>query len=91
MWNKQDNNKTDGALGQQPRHFYNPRYENAQSRKAPEPVRATLYWNPALAVESCGEAAFDFFTSDHKSDATIVVEGFTKDGIPISIKGIVKR
>ncbi len=76
---------------QQPRRFYNPRYEDARSRKAPEPVRATLYWNPSLPVEAGQPATFDFYTSDHKADATVIVEGFTKDGIPLSIKGKLNR
>ena len=76
---------------QQERHFYNPRYEDARSRKAPEPVRATLYWNPALEPEPAGATAFDFYTSDHKASATIVVEGFTDEGIPLSIKKKLER
>jgi hypothetical protein len=86
------NVSTGKPLGwQQPRHFYNPRYEDARSRKAPEPVRATLYWNPDLLVDEEGKTTFDFYTSDHKADATVILEGFTKDGVPVSIKGKVKR
>ena len=86
------NVSTGKPLGwQQPKHFYNPRYEDARSRKAYEPLRATLYWNPSLPVESGETARFDFYTSDHKADATVIIEGFTKDGIPLSIKGKVKR
>ena len=86
------NVSTGKPLGwQQPRHFYNPRYEDARSRKAPEMVRATLYWNPSLVVEPGEEARFDFYTSDHKADATVIVEGFTKDGVPLSVKGKIRR
>ena len=76
---------------QQPRHFYNPRYEDARSRKAPEPVRATLYWNPALLSEPGTPTVFDFYTSDHKSPATLILEGFSADGTPLSIKKQVER
>ena len=86
------NVSTGKPLGwQQPRHFYNPRYEDSRSRKEPEPVRATLYWNPDLLAEPGQETRFDFYTSDHKADATVVIEGFTKDGVPLSIKGKVNR
>lgn len=86
------NVSTGKPLGwQQPRHFYNPRYEDVRSRKAPEPVRPTLYWNPALLSEPGEETRFDFYTSDHKADATVVIEGFTKEGVPLSIKGKVNR
>lgn len=86
------NVSTGKPLGwQQPHHFYSPRYEDPQSRKAPEAVRATLYWNPGLVTEPGQNTRFDFYTSDHKADCTVVIEGFTKDGIPVSIKGSVRR
>ena len=86
------NVSTGKPLGwQQPRHFYSPRYEDPQSRKTPESVRATLYWNPDLATEPEGNTRFDFYTSDHKADCTVIIEGFTKEGIPVSVKGKVKR
>lgn len=76
---------------QQPRRFYNPRYEDARSRKAPESVRATLYWDPALLSEEGLPTVFHFYTSDHKSSATLILEGFTKEGAPLSIKQKVTR
>ena len=86
------NVSTGKPLGwQQPKHFYNPRYEDARSRKASEPLRATLYWNPRLEPDTDGKAVFDFYTSDHKADATVLIEGFTKDGVPLSVKGTVHR
>ena len=86
------NVSTGKPLGwQQPRRFYSPRYEDARSRKAPEPVRATLYWNPDLAAEPEGKTTFDFYTSDHKADATVIVEGFTREGIPLHAEGKIKR
>ena len=85
------NVSTGKPLGwQQPKQFYNPRYEDLTSRRNP-PVRPTLYWNPSLEVEAGRPATFDFFTSDHKADATVIVEGFTKEGVPLSIKGKVNR
>ena len=54
-------------------------------------MRPTLYWNPSLPVEAGRPATFDFFTSDHKADATVIVEGFTKEGVPLSIKGKINR
>ena len=77
---------------QQEKHFYNPRYEDPMVRKlAKEQVRATLYWNPALRSETGTLTTFDFYTSEHKAPATIVIEGFTKEGLPLSIKGKVNR
>ena len=86
------NVSTGKPLGwQQPQHFYNPRYVDAASRRAPEPIRATLYWNPDFEVDGAETASFSFYTSDHKADATIVIEGFTREGVPVSIKGKVSR
>ena len=77
---------------QQAKHFYSPRYEDPMMRKlAKEQVRATLYWNPALRSETGTLTTFDFYTSEHKAPATILIEGFTKEGIPLSMKGRVNR
>ncbi len=85
------NVSTGKPLGwQQQKHFYNPRYEDSRSRKAKEPMRPTLYWNPDLEAGPEG-AVFDFYTSDHKADATILIEGFTKEGVPLSVKATVRR
>ena len=86
------NVSTGKPLGwQQPRRFYNPRYEDARSRKAPESVRATLYWNPDLISDTVAPTVFDFYTSDHKAPATLILEGFSKEGNPLSIKIRVER
>lgn len=87
------NVSTGKPLGwQQPRHFYAPRYDDPLSRRtAPEPLRPTLYWNPALPAEKGETTHFDFYTSDHKADATVIIEGFTKEGVPLSVKGKVRR
>ena len=76
---------------QQHKRFYNPRYESTDSKLIPEPIRATLYWNPTLKASPEGDTTFDFYTSDHKADWTIILEGFTADGLPISIKTKVDR
>lgn len=66
---------------QRPRRFYNPVYESSASRRMPEKMRSTLYWDPALTSED-GEIKFDFYTSDHKVPYTIVLEGMTEEGRP---------
>lgn len=77
---------------QQPKHFYSPRYEDPMQRRIlPNMVRPTLYWNPALMADPSGKTEFYFYTSDHKADGTIILEGFTKEGIPVSIKAKLKR
>ena len=86
------NVSTGKPLGwQRPKYFYSPRYEDARSRKAPEQVRATLYWEPNLLVEPGETTVFDFYTSNHKAPATIILEGMTKEGVPMSIKKKLER
>ena len=77
---------------QQPKHFYNPRYEDPQLRRhAPETVRPTLYWNSNLIADPEGKTLFDFYTSEHKSDCTVILEGFSKEGYPLTVKATVRR
>ena len=65
----------DRPLGwQRPAKFYTPKYESAASKKAFEPMRATLHWEPNLIFEN-GEARFEFWTSDHQAPCRIILEG----------------
>ena len=65
----------DRPLGwQRPARFYTPKYESAASKKAFEPMRATLHWEPNLIFEN-GEARFEFWTSDHQAPCRIILEG----------------
>lgn len=86
-------NVSDGMpLGwQKPARIYTPKYETSASKKTKEQMRSTLYWNPSLTPTLEGGAAFDFYTSDHKSDATIVIEGLTDDGKPVFQKATLTR
>ena len=66
---------TDRPLGwQRPARFYTPKYESDASKKAFEPMRATLHWDPNLIFEN-GEARFEFWTSDHQAPCRIILEG----------------
>ena len=67
---------------QQPARFYSPKYESAAAKKAFEPMRATLFWQPVLPVEN-GQARFEFYTSDHQARYRIIVEGLTGDQQPV--------
>ena len=65
----------DRPLGwQRPARFYTPKYESDASKKAFEPMRATLHWEPSLRFEN-GEARFEFWTSDHQAPCRIILEG----------------
>ena len=74
----------DRPLGwQRPAKFYSPKYESATSKKAFEPMRATLHWEPCLRFEN-GEARFEFWTSDHLVPYRFFLEGLTENRRPLS-------
>lgn len=75
---------------QKPAKIYTPKYETAASWKGKEPMRSTIYWNPLFSIEE-GKAGIEFYTSDHKSNYTIIIEGLTQDGEPLFVKGIIER
>lgn len=66
---------------QQPKTFYSPDYstDSAKNNRIPD-YRNTLYWKPDLHTSKNGKESIKFYTSDEKSDYTIVIEGITKDG-----------
>jgi hypothetical protein len=43
-------------------------------------LRACLYWNPDLTINSTTPASFTFFTGDLTGDYTVHIQGFTPDG-----------
>ena len=76
----------DRPLGwQKPARFYAPKYESAAAKKAFEPMRATLHWEPDLRFID-GEAHFEFYTSDHKVPCRIILEGLAGGRQPIYVE-----
>ena len=66
---------------QTPAEFYPPAYETEQSRRSDVPdFRTTLYWDPAVQLDSDGQAQVEFFSSDATVDYEAIVEGVTDDG-----------
>ena len=77
--------KTFKPLGHQlPREFGQTDYSTTRSRLANPPgtdMRSTLYWNPALEVDSTGQASFSFWTNDNYNTIyTIRIEGVSEKG-----------
>jgi hypothetical protein len=72
-------------LGYQiPREFHPTDYSDPNERLANPPgtdMRSTLYWNPAIEVDSTGLAKFSFWTNDNYNTLyTIRVEGVSESG-----------
>ena len=77
--------KTFSPLGHQlPREFRQTDYSTPTARSINPPgtdLRPTLYWNPALEVDSTGMASFSFWTNDNYNTLyTIRVEGVSEKG-----------
>ena len=66
---------------QTPAEFYAPSYPTPEARQNRTPdYRATLLWNPAVALDERGRAVVEFYPSDSESGYDITVEGVTDDG-----------
>ena len=71
LYNSVDNSK-----------LYYPEYSTAELKAGRIPdYRNTLYWDPFITANGSGEAVVDFYTADEEGDYTVIVEGFSKDGL----------
>jgi len=62
--------------------FYSPDYSTDAARLSRIPdFRNTLYWNPGVVTSESGSAFAEFYTSDEKMEYTVIIDGFTSDGI----------
>ena len=69
---------------------YIPKYETEVSKRGREPMRALVHWEPCLHVSE-GKATVEFYSSSHKADYTLVLEGLTEGGEPLFLKGHISR
>lgn len=71
------------VLRPQPKKIYNKvKYENTTDNARIPDYRNQLFWTPELSANS----ATSFYTSDLTGTFEVRLEGFTKDGIPVSLK-----
>ncbi|GAA6765068.1 hypothetical protein AAFH68_10020 [Flavobacterium sp. CGRL1] len=72
-------------LRPQPKKIYNKvKYENTADNERIPDFRNQLFWNPDVQLNQNSETSF--YTSDLSGTFEIRLEGFTKSGIPVSIK-----
>lgn len=69
------------------REFYAPTYDRSLPGQEKPDYRTTLYWNPNAGTNEQGEAAFSFYTSDNVSSYDIVVQGISRNGMPVTAYG----
>jgi len=67
----------------QARVFYAPIYTELNRTISKADNRVTLHWAPTIQFNDLGEAFVEFFTSDRVGTYDVVVEGLSKNGLPI--------
>ncbi|UUF15965.1 MULTISPECIES: hypothetical protein [Flavobacterium] len=76
-------------LRPQPKKIYNKvKYENTADNQRIPDFRNQLFWNPDVQLNKDSETSF--YTSDLSGTFEIRLEGFTKSGIPVSVKEIIE-
>ncbi len=62
------------------REFYSPQYDYPKTNKQIADLRTTIYWNPNIATDKDGLAAFEYFNADSKGTYRIIIEGIDGNG-----------
>ena len=62
--------------------FYHPKYETPQQKNTSQAdLRSTIYWNPALQLDTDGNAVIEYYTPDSTAPEDIIIEGIDENGI----------
>jgi len=69
-----------------PRIFYSPKHITTRQNGYMPDLRSTLYWLPDIKVFTNQDYLVKYFNADVSSTYSIIVEGITSDGIPVSGK-----
>lgn len=68
--------------------YYNQIYDNTKKTDRIPDYRSQLLWVPNFNLNKNEDSLF-FYTSDNNGDYEICLEGFTKDGMPISLRKMI--
>lgn len=63
---------------------------NLASIRPEEDLRSTLYWNDRVEIRSGKETKLSFFTSDHAGVYRVIIEGVTREGVPIHHEELIR-
>jgi hypothetical protein len=69
-----------------PKIFYSPKHITTRQNGYMPDLRSTLYWLPDIKVVANQDYLVKYFNSDVSSTYTLIVEGITSDGIPVTGK-----
>lgn len=70
------------------KNYYNQIYDNSKKSDRIPDYRSQLLWVPNFNLNKNEDSLF-FFTSDNIGDYEISLEGFSKEGIPISLRKMI--
>ncbi len=71
------------------KNYYNQIYDNHKNSDRIPDYRSQLLWLPNFNMNK-NEDFLYFYTSDYNGDYEICLEGFTKEGMPISLRKIIR-
>ena len=65
-----------------PRIFYSPKHDTPEDPDYRPDIRTTIFWEPEII--SNRETTVGYFNADNQADISIIIEGITEEGIPVS-------
>jgi hypothetical protein len=71
-----------------PRIFYSPNYDKKTEQTFIPDYRTTIFWEPNITIAKNGRSTLQYFNADNPAKISIVVEGITEEGIPVTGKTI---
>jgi hypothetical protein len=67
-----------------PRIYYSPKYDNKTEQSFIPDYRTTIFWEPVIKVEKNKSVIIEYFNADKSMTIDVIVEGVTKEGIPLT-------
>jgi hypothetical protein len=69
-----------------PRIFYSPKHDSDSKSVYLPDIRTTIFWEPNITIEKNLKSTLQYFNADNPNKISIVVEGITEEGIPLTGK-----
>jgi hypothetical protein len=67
-----------------PRIFYSPKHDSDSKSAYLPDTRTTIFWEPNITVDKVHKSTLQYFNADNPTKISIVVEGITNEGIPLT-------
>jgi len=69
-----------------PRIFYSPTHTPDPAQAYEPDLRATLYWEPYIKVDTSKDIVLKYFNADNPTTILVTAEGITTNGVPVTGK-----